>query len=185
MKELMRLFIAINFNEKIKTNLYELTQELKGNITHGHVTHKDNFHLTLVFIGETKDYEHARQAMEQAVSSREIPSFLLNFGGFGRFKGRSGDIYWVGVEPNPVLTELNQVLVKELRKFEFYIEEREYKPHLTLGRDIKLKQGFSVNDFEKLVPEMSMSVREIGLMKSERINGKLVYTEIYKKNLMV
>jgi 2'-5' RNA ligase len=184
MKELMRLFIAINFNEEIKSNLYELTQTLKENLTQGHVTHKDNFHLTLVFIGETKDLENAQQAMEQVVSNSKIPAFQLNLKGFGKFKGRTGDIFWVGVTQNPVLTELNHALVKELRRFEFDIEEKEYKPHLTLGRDIKLKKDYSVNDFEKLVKEQSMSVREIGLMKSERINGKLVYTEIYKKNLM-
>lgn len=183
MKGLMRLFIAVNFNEEIKDNLFRLTQELKKNTTRGHFTHRDNFHLTLAFIGETKDLEHAIMAIENAVEKGRIPQFFLNLGGFGRFKGRDGDIYWVGVEQNQVLSELNDFIVRELRTYEFKVDDKEFKPHLTLGREIVLKQGYVINEFAKLIPAMTMLVSEIGLMKSERIDGKLVYTKVYYKNL--
>ncbi len=183
MKGLMRLFIAINFTEEIKENLYGLTRELKKNISRGHFTRKENFHLTLAFIGETKDFEQVARAVDNAVFNWKIPAFHLNIGGFGRFKGRDGDIFWVGVEKNPVLSELNNALVRELMKFEFKMEDREFKPHLTLGREIVLKEGYTIKDFEKLIPDMSMTVTGIEIMKSERIGGKLVYTEVYHKNL--
>lgn len=183
MKGIMRLFIAINFTEDIKERLFELTQELKRNTVKGHFTQRDNFHLTLAFIGETKDSEHAIQAIDNAVEKGRIMPFLLNVGGFGRFKGRDGDIFWVGVESNRILSDLNCALVRELQKYEFKVDEKEYKPHLTLGREIVLKPGYTVKDFEKVVPAMSMAAGGIGLMKSERIDGRLVYTEIYHKKL--
>ncbi len=184
MKKLMRLFIAIQFPDEIKDSLYGLTQELKKNITRGRFTRRENFHLTLAFIGETKDLEHAVQAVDNAVSKGKIPPFRLHFGGFGRFKGRNGDIFWVRVEPNPVLSELNKILVRELKYFEFYVDEKEFKPHLTLGREIVLKKEYAAEDFEKIIPSMSMQVKGIGIMKSERPEGKLVYTEVYHKELM-
>ncbi len=180
----MRLFIAIDFTDEIKISLYGLTQELKIHTSQGHFTHKENFHLTLAFIGETKDFDHVIQAIDNAVLKGKISPFYLNVGGFGRFKGRAGDIFWVGVEQNTVLTELNNALVRELKKFEFKIEDKEFKPHLTLGREIVLKNGYAVKDFEKLIPVMSLPVDGIELMKSERIDGKLVYTEVYHRSFM-
>ncbi|MDF2514045.1 MAG: hypothetical protein K0S04_3911, partial [Herbinix sp.] len=37
-----------------------------------------------------------------------------------------------------------------------------------------------VMDFEKSIQPLEMMVNKLSLMKSERINGKLVYTEIYQ-----
>lgn len=183
MKELIRLFIAINFPEDIKTRLSDLTLELKQNTVKGHFTRRDNFHLTLAFIGETKYKEQVIQVIDNAVNSAEIKPFLLNMGGFGRFKGRDGDIFWVGVENNPVLTGLNQALTRELKKNEFKVDDKEFKPHLTLGREIRLKPGFTVKEFETSIPALTLYTKEISLMKSERIDGRLVYTDIYHKGL--
>ncbi len=184
MKGILRLFIVINFTDEIKDNLSGLVQELKKNTVRGHFTRKENFHLTLAFIGETKDLDHAIESVSNAVLKRKLSPFYLSFGGFGRFKGRDGDIYWIRVEQNPVLTELNKALVNELKHFEFKVDEKEFKPHLTLGRGIVLRQGYSIRDFEKLISPMAMKADRVGLMKSERIAGKLVYTEIYGKDLL-
>ncbi|QHQ63049.1 RNA 2',3'-cyclic phosphodiesterase [Anaerocolumna sedimenticola] len=184
MKDLLRLFIAINFSDDIKLNLFQLTEILKKNTSRGHFTARENFHLTLAFIGETKDKEHVIEAIDNAVEKGKIHAFQLEFGGFGRFKGRDGDIFWVGVKKHPVLTESNNELIRELKTFEFKVDDKEFKPHLTLGRGIVLKNGYTIKDFEQIIPPMTMTVKEIGLMKSERINGRLVYTEVYHKNLL-
>lgn len=184
MKELLRLFIAVNFPDDIKYHLYELTNELKKNTVKGRFTRKDNFHLTLAFIGETKQKDKVIQAMDQTVENAGIEAFVLNIGGFGRFRGRDGDIFWVGVEKNPVLSYLAEALKQELIKYEFKVDEKEFKPHLTLGREVRLKPGYRVEDFEKIIPSMTLYTEGISLMKSERIDGKLVYTEIYHKRLL-
>ena len=184
MKDILRLFIAISFPEDIKLDLFNLTEVLKKNSSRGHFTSRENFHLTLAFIGETKDREQVMQVIDNAVDKGRIREFLLEFGGFGRFKGRDGDIFWVGVKKNPILSELNNELVRALKTLEFKVDDKEFKPHLTLGRGIVLKNGYTIKDFEQIIPFMSMGVKEIGLMKSERINGRLVYTEIYNKSLL-
>jgi 2'-5' RNA ligase len=81
------------------------------------------------------------------------------------------------------LWEINRTLTDELKKFEFKIEEKEYKPHLTLGRRVYVKKDFNIAQFENGIPILEMDVNYISLMKSERINGKLVYTEVYRSEL--
>lgn len=176
----MRLFIAILFNEEIKNSLYEAEKSLQSMVRKGSFTERDNLHLTVNFIGETKRLEEVKQAMNTAVGIVKPESFSLSISGYGRFQRNEGDIYWIGVEKDPYLWKLQKQLIKELKEVGFYdVDEREYKPHLTLGRKIIPGDHFEPLVFEKVIRPMQMVVRKLSLMKSERIQGKLVYTEIY------
>ncbi|HOA81090.1 MAG TPA: 2'-5' RNA ligase family protein [Defluviitaleaceae bacterium] len=53
----MRVFIAIDFNNRLKDYLKEKQDELRKYCTKGNFTHKENFHLTIVFIGEVNEGE--------------------------------------------------------------------------------------------------------------------------------
>jgi 2'-5' RNA ligase len=183
MVKLMRLFIAIDFTNEKKDCLYQTIQDLKKNAMKGTFTHKENLHLTLAFIGETKELDNVKQAMNRAVSKMNIKAFEFFIKGLGQFKSREGDIYWVGVEHNPILSDLSRALVKELKYYEFKIDDREFKPHLTLGRGVVVPAGFNKKEFGKTIPTMIMKATRISLMKSERIEGKLVYTEVYSCEL--
>lgn len=50
----MRLFIAINFEEKVKLKLNEAQNYLKKYAAYGNFSSSENLHLTLVFLGETE-----------------------------------------------------------------------------------------------------------------------------------
>lgn len=180
----MRLFIAILFDSNIKDSLYHTIEELKLSAKGGTFTEKENLHLTVNFIGETKRLEEVKEAMHAAVEVSNAESFPLFLHGFGRFKRTEGDIYWVGVEQNDVLHRLQKELVKELKEKGFYeIDDRDYKPHLTLGRRIRVGQEFDSKTFEAGILPMQMRVERISLMKSERVEGKLTYTEIHQLEL--
>lgn len=176
----MRLFIAILFDNRIKNILYETVESLKNQSMKGTFTAKENLHLTLNFIGETERVTQVQEAMRAAVDKIGGKSFRLHIGGFGKFKRKEGDIYWIGVKREENLWKLQKSLVKELKEAGFYdIDDMEYTPHLTLGRRVRVKEAFHPLEFEKNIPSMEMEVNGISLMKSERIHGKLVYTEIY------
>lgn len=177
----MRLFIAINFDDDIKEQLYQLITLLRTNTTGGSFTLKENLHLTLNFIGETNRLDMVKQAMNQVVDRIKPECFTLTFRGFGRFKRREGDIYWVGVEENLMLSSLQKELVKELKEAGFFdIDDREFKPHLTLARKITTDGQIMSKSMEESVKPMHMPITKISLMKSDRIAGKLVYTEVYQ-----
>ncbi|MBH1940401.1 RNA 2',3'-cyclic phosphodiesterase [Mobilitalea sibirica] len=180
----MRLFTAINFHQDRKDNLYQVVELLKKMTTGGSFTAKDNLHLTLNFIGETKRIELIQEAMQEAVESTKAESFYLSIGGIGRFKRREGDIYWIGVEKENTLWKLQKELTIRLKEAGFYdIDAREYKPHLTLARRVKVGDFYDKSLIEKAISSMRIKVDKISLMKSERIQGKLVYTEIFQVGL--
>lgn len=168
----MRLFIAINFNKETKDYIQKVSQQLKECSQSGNFTKYNNLHLTLVFIGEVT--EDKVFLIKTAMNKTIIKEFELAFGGVDCFNRSGGDIFFVGVKMNEQLKNLNHFLFNELIKSGFIIEKKEYLPHLTLARQVKLKSKIDIDN-----EEISTLVNKISLMKSERINGQLIYSEIY------
>lgn len=170
----MRLFIAINFPENTKDLLCRNISRLKTAAKQGRFTHRDNLHLTLVFLGEVeaRRLEDIRRVMD----SVSLPPFELSIGSGGRFRRDGGDIYWQSVTASDELTGLYRRLYDGLKAAGFKLESRNYKPHLTLGRQVVLTD-------EPKLEIMEVSVHRISLMLSQRIDGKLKYTELYGKEL--
>ena len=177
----MRLFIAVNFNEDLKDLMCGVMRELKAQASRGSFTDRDNLHLTLAFLGEI---EPGRLGEITAVMKklRSRPAELV-FKGIGRFRRDGGDIYWMGAEKSSSLVSLHEELTALLRESGFPVEAREFRPHLTLGREVALKSGLDRDRFMKSMPDMRMTADIVSLMKSERINGKLTYTEIFAEQL--
>ena len=177
----MRLFIAINLNDEIKDYLVSAIHELKKASSAGNFTHRENLHLTLVFLGELNPDRIG--SIESAMSRVGGGPFRLSLSGFGRFKRRGGDIHWAGIEKSRELISIHKQLFSELEATGFIMEDREYSPHLTLGREVRLSDP-SADIYCALAGESKeMTVSRISLMKSERINGKLTYTEVYGRDL--
>ncbi len=166
----MRLFVAIHFSSEVKDLLLSAIGELKAKSISGNFTSPENLHLTLAFIGETDKVSDIRAAVDRCV----VPPFEMAVSGTGRF----GSIYWVGIENNPKLKALAESLQAELRGSGFDIENREFKPHITLARQVEASSPVSLN-----IKRTAMTVSRISLMKSERIRGKLTYTEVYGREL--
>ena len=175
----MRLFIAINFEPEIKDRLMEISKELQNRSIKGSFTFENNLHLTLAFIGETAKLTETKKAMDAVF---EKP-FGLCLNGLGKFRRLGGDIYWVGVERNEALLRIYQQIYTKLTAEGFALENREYTPHLTLGRQVILQENQTLDDLGKMFLPISQKVEGISLMKSERINGRLTYTEIYARKL--
>lgn len=175
----MRIFTAIIFEENLKTSLNSVTDRLREVTERGSFTIKDNLHLTLNFIGETDRLELVKKAMKQAVKKANTESFPITIKGFGRFMRREGDICYVGVEKDRSLWALQKELVHEFKEEGFPVDDLEYKPHLTLSRRTTFAGKFDDRRFGETIEPMRMEVNKISLMSSERIQGKLVYTEIY------
>lgn len=172
----MRLFTAICFDDETKNALFAARNFAK-NFSEGNFSEKENLHLTLVFIGETE-----RQGeIESALSEIEFPSFEFKISGTGFFeKG----IFWAGTEENENLRNLQKEIFEKLQKLGFEPDEREFVPHITLARKFRPGEDFQAEKTEKLLPEKAVFANRISLMKSERIEGVLRYTEIYSKKLL-
>ncbi|MDR1834467.1 MAG: RNA 2',3'-cyclic phosphodiesterase [Fusobacteriaceae bacterium] len=172
----MRLFIAINFPVEIKESLQTLINELHDNSFSGTFSTVQNLHLTLAFLGECDGRETA--LVKSVLKRLEYESFSLTFGKTGRFRREEGDVRWIGVRKNEALARLQRDLTDRLREAGFRPDEREFRPHVTLGRRVNLRQGYSPQEPAPL----TFDVISVELMKSERIQGKLTYTAVYNKN---
>lgn len=177
----MRLFIAINFNEVIKDHLTDAVTWLKTNSTSGKFTRRENLHITLVFLGEVD--ESRLPLINAAMNEIQSRPFQLAFDGGGSFKRRGGDIYWIGIDDQGCLHKIYQQLEEKLTRSGFDLEKRPFKPHLTIGRQVIVPADFDQKYFSQMIPPVKTDVNRISLMKSERIQGQLVYTEIHAADL--
>lgn len=172
----MRLFTAITFPEEVKRKLTDIQQMLKSGSLRGNFTNDENLHLTLVFLGEVAPNRVG--LVQNAIANSPFSSFELTMKGVGRFKREGGDIVWVGIDMSKDLSTLHARLAEQLAAAGFTLEERGFKPHLTLAREVKFREDFDLAGFSHGLEEIHTLVSKISLMKSERLSGKLTYTQI-------
>ena len=166
----MRLFIAIRFSREILDSLLRAQEQLRRSGARGNFSAPENLHLTLAFIGESSDTVTLRRVIDRAAGE----AFPLAVSGMGRF----GDLWWAGVEKNPALELLAERLRSGCRAAGFRIDEKPFRAHVTLARELRSDVPPRVN-----LPRTEMTVTRVSLMKSERIGGKLTYTEVYGREL--
>ena len=164
----MRIFIAIRFPEDFNSALVDAQQELKARGVTGNFCPYGNFHLTLAFIGETFDLSNIRKA----VSEVSFSPFQITLGSLGKFQTRNGTVIWAGIKDGSPVSDLASQLRERLVANGVRFKTTEFYPHISLIR----KPSMVVTDID--VAPVSMCVERIFVMKSERINGELIYSEI-------
>lgn len=183
----MRLFIAINFNDEIKEELENNIEDLKDEAKRGNFSLIDNLHLTLAFIGELdqRNLQTVKDAMIYAVSNFEYGPFEISLGEFGSFRGKRGGerLYWRGIDKSDELVTLQRSLVRQLEYLDIPVDDKPFKPHITLARSCVLYDDFDEEYYCDGLIDEQMTVNSIELMRSEIINGRTIYTPIYSLNI--
>ena len=175
----MRLFLAILFEEPVKDKLCETMELIQKNTRESRLTLRENLHLTLVFLGEVQTTRTICEAMKEI---RTGP-FSLEIQGLGRFRRDGGDLYWAGITITPPLRSLYLELKNALENKGFSIDDRPYRPHLTLARQVVEKPEIPFYTLKNYLAPIKTKAAAVSLMKSERVGGKLVYTELCRKEL--
>lgn len=170
----MRLFIAINFDNKTKENILGVQRRLKGK-GRGSFTRPDNLHLTLAFLGEVP--EEMVDELKLLMDELEVPKLNLSFSNVGCFRSDS-ELWWIGLEYNKALSDLQRKLIKRLKEAGFKPDDKMFKPHITLSRRMNVGR---LDSKELLPTAFKTSVNNISLMLSHQVDGKLTYSEIYKR----
>lgn len=163
----MRIFIAIRFTEAFKYSILDAQDGLREYGVRGNYTQPENLHLTLAFIGETERVAE----IKAAVDAVKFEPFVIRTGKLGCFNGRSR-VLWLGIEGEDKVKTIAQQLRRNLDKCGIDYAKGKFSPHITLVRQP------SEVPLEVEVESESMTVSEISVMNSERINGRLVYTAL-------
>ncbi len=179
----LRTFIAIELEEEVKDHLEGVQGRAAQLCRKGNYTPKENFHLTLHFLGEVtpEDIPYIQQAIMETTKYQQM--FFLTLDKIGFFpRGKEG-ILWAGVEKNQDLFRLFQSLERNLGKQGFAREKTGLSPHITLGREVEPYRGFADVqrgvDFEK----KKIHVTAISLMESVRMGRRLMYRPLLQQPL--
>lgn len=180
----MRTFIAIELEEEVKDHLTEVQAETQKLCRKGNFTPKENFHLTLHFLGEVEegDLEYLQDAMYE--TARRNRPFTLTLEKIGFFPRGNKGILWAGLEKSTHLQRLFSTLEKSLEQQGFARERKGLSPHITLGREVEPHRSFLDVQKSVRVEPMKLAVKSIALMESVRKGPKLVYVPLFRQDLI-
>jgi 2'-5' RNA ligase len=133
----IRTFIAVDVSEGVKDRLTGLQEKLAPEVGEVKWVRPESMHLTLLFLGEVAELDVVQICRTVTKRARKHERFSLEVQGLGAFPNvRRPKILWAGLsEGVPELRALHADLEEGLLELGCYRrEDREYSPHLTLGR---------------------------------------------------
>jgi len=142
-----RIFIAIDLPADVKEVLSSLQTEEQG----VRWVHKDQLHITLLYLGNLHD--RAINEVVQSLADVNHEPFDFQVNGAGCFPDKNHPkVIYAAVSEKSGLMKLRNKIVQQAGKFCDKPDNRKYKPHITLARikgrnvnfstDILLSQNF-------------------------------------------
>lgn len=183
----MRLFLAI----PIKTtdnDFIPLLNGLRSQLAHEkriNWVKPNNIHLTLKFIGDTRQDEVSKIIEGVGEMLKRHKSFTMDFNRTGIFGSRYAPrVLWLGMQNTPQqLLDLEEDTLTTFDELGFLRDRQNFVPHITLGR---IKDLCEKQYFQKIVAGIeqksyiSQEVNEIILYQSILRPEGAVYREIKK-----
>jgi len=124
----MRLFVALSLPDEIAARLLLLQHGVTG----ARWQTREQFHLTLRFIGEVDG--RVLRDIDDMLSGIHEPRLLLELRGVGEFGRDKPHALWTGVEPNDALLHLQRKIERAVQQAGLAPEKKKYNPHVTLAR---------------------------------------------------
>lgn len=163
MPESIRTFIAVKIEPQ--PALIKLLGHLKKTFDHEKIkwVEKNNLHLTLKFLGDTSPVQVEQVKTVLRETADNFSAFQFDLTGVGFFKkNRQPKVLFVNIEKHEILKQLAAEIDVKLSVLGFEKEQREFSPHLTLGRIkfLKNKPLFydTINNYpEKLIQQVTIN----------------------------
>ncbi len=188
MSEKIRAFIAIELNNETQNSLAKIQSELKASGADVKWVEPKNIHLTLKFLGDidTDLIAKIKNILEDLAKNHQRFSSVINE--LGAFPNtRSPRVIWVGMQEGK---ENASSIARELENnlFELGIpkEERDFLPHITLGRvksPINRLKLTELLDKNKNIPTINFTMEKMTLFKSTLTPRGPIYEAIAEVNL--
>jgi 2'-5' RNA ligase len=182
-----RIFIALKI--EAGENLLKMISSYCDRLKKDQIKWTDttNIHITIAFLGDTEEKTINAIISMLEEKCKGFGKFELILKGSGIFRNINDPrIIWTGIEPSEKLIQLNNLIMNGLKELEIKMEDRAYKPHLTIGRIKRLNEDETLKglvsefqDYEiQLVP-----VNEVILYESILLTAGPIYKPIIKVNL--
>lgn len=185
----MRLFLAIHLSDAAIEHLRRVQAHCRSIAPDGNFTRDVNLHLTVRFLGETKQerLDPLKKILRRTISGgplRLAASRLLSFppNAPARILGAH-----VGGEMGQQLILLQASIERAVRSAGFAPDEKQYHPHVTLARPDRPIPLPAYRKMEQLTakswPGPTFDVRHIHLMESEPSPAGSKYRQIAEFDL--
>ncbi len=179
----MRLFIGIELPSELKESLLRFQSEIKSLGVSGSWKSQGNFHITLEFLGEQEQEKITLLKEILSKAARDNQPFKLSLGGIGAFPSfKRPHTLWTAL--NGSLDELNRLreeIHSDLTKNGFTLENRQFKPHITLASRPMFEESNLSDVRTKILGEFT--VNGVALFESSVIRGKRTYTVLHNASL--
>ncbi|MGY1751879.1 RNA 2',3'-cyclic phosphodiesterase [Blastococcus sp. SYSU D01042] len=131
-----RLFFSVDPPAEARAHLHRAVEPLRALPGAPRWTDPERWHLTLLFLGAVPRALLPELAAHAGDAVAGAPPMRLRIAGAGRFGSvRRPSVAWAGVEGDVVpLTGLAERLAGVARSLGLPVEDRPFRPHLTLGR---------------------------------------------------
>lgn len=187
----MRLFIAIRFDDKALDALEAARDNLFAQAVSGSLVPRENLHVTLVFLGSVaeEDVPSVEDALDEVEDSLDLRLSIDRIEPFGSSarkpaSGGSEEATWVArFADNPALVRLQAHIEDSMRKLGIELEERDYVPHVTLGRRVVLEDGADAGHVARAALPEPIEIRtdSFSLMETRFQKGKQPGPPIYEE----
>ena len=164
----MRLFFAIELSDDLKEGLSQTQQMFRAKGVLGNYTPAENMHLTVAFIGEHPDPQEILEALDQV----HFRAFPLTTEGIGQFT----DLWWAGIRKEEKLDRTVRSIRHALADHDIPFDRRKFRGHITLLRQPVYTRGENLSGIT--VPQRTMTVDRIILMRSDRGKRGMIYTPV-------
>jgi 2'-5' RNA ligase len=124
----MRLFVGLSIPDSVAAGL----SLMQGGVPGARWSTREQFHLTLRFIGEVDGRDAA--AIDDVLAAISAPKFSLELHAVGTFGGRDLRELWAGIRPNEALMHLQRKIETAIQRIGLPADPRKFTPHVTLAR---------------------------------------------------
>jgi 2'-5' RNA ligase len=174
----IRTFLAVELGDAMRAAAAEVARRLRGRAGAERVrfVRAENLHVTLVFLGDVEPPLAVEVAERARAEAAALAPFELRLGALHAFPTeRRARVVALALEPEAPLEALAGAVARGAAAAGVALEERAFRPHLTLAR----LDGSRFPEAGGIAPKpAAMTVHEVVLFRSQLRPGGSQYTPL-------
>ena len=190
---LLRAFLATELPIPIQDTIQIATNSMRKTLGNDLIrwVPVHNVHLTLIFLGDISSSSLDLIKQMMTTEAAQFRAFEMRIEGLGAYpNSRRPRILWVGLNAPSALTYLQHALQAATARLGYPPEEREFSPHLTIGR---VRQNVSTSEQQKIRTTLeetqvgnlgTVCVDGVHLFKSDLQPSGSLYTSLFMAPLV-
>ncbi|WP_394174327.1 RNA 2',3'-cyclic phosphodiesterase [Guptibacillus hwajinpoensis] len=176
-------FFALPIQPELRQMLEQVSREIDLDLFK-HIVYPEDYHVTLAFLGDASEEQLSSLHEQLSDVVTTFPPFELKaerIAAFGREK--QPRVLYASVQINAWLDKLHRAVVHACSKSGFIVDQREYRPHITLAKKWRDSNKEITPDWPTLICD-SQEVSCLNLYKvapTEKPRYQVVRTYAFNK----